>query len=345
MVVREPVWREPVRGRFVAADSLQRSGLEQLQGVRFSPPMSHLTGLEFVAAEPGSATFTLPVTEWLCWLGGAVPGGVLAVLVDAAMGCALQTMLPPQVQYTTAELSMTYLRPLRPGVALRATGRCLHAGSSVGFAITEVRDQDHALLAFCSTRCLIFSSDGDRPSRGGTAPPPLPPETSGGAVGVDPLDPYLRPLSDAAREGMTIPAGSGLETVRSQARGDIPLPPLHHLLGIAPAAAEDATASASMPFGGWLATPFGWPQGGFVALLADLAMALAVQTTMPEGGRFASLDAKVNFVRPVAGDGSPVKALATVQHRGRNLAIAEAELIDSDGRRVALASGSSAILR
>jgi uncharacterized protein (TIGR00369 family) len=125
----------------------------------------------------------------------------------------------------------------------------------------------------------------------------------------------------------------------------VPLPPLHHLLGIQPVRADDQTAAASMPFTGWLATPFGWPQGGFVALLADIAIALAVQTTVPPGGRFASLDCKVNFLRPVAGDGANVEATARVVHRGRTLAIAETELTDSNGRRVALASGSSAILR
>jgi uncharacterized protein (TIGR00369 family) len=99
-----------------------------------------------------------------------------------------------------------------------------------------------------------------------------------------------------------------------------------------------------MPLTGWLATPFGWPQGGFIVLLADLALALATQTTLAKGEGMASVDIKVNFLRPVAGDGSLLEARAKVVHRGRSLTVGTAEILGADGRPVALATGSAALL-
>jgi acyl-coenzyme A thioesterase PaaI-like protein len=46
----------------------------------------------------------------------------------------------------------------------------------------------------------------------------------------------------------------------------------------------------------------------------------------------------------VAADGGLLHARATVVHRGRSLAVATAEIVDDDGRRVALATGSAQIL-
>jgi len=41
-----------------------------------------------------------------------------------------------------------------------------------------------------------------------------------------------------------------------------------------------------------------WPQGGFIVLLADLALAMATQTTLAKGEGMASVDIKVNFLPP-----------------------------------------------
>ena len=132
-------------------------------------------------------------------------------------------------------------------------------------------------------------------------------------------DPYLRPVSGERIDESEFLKRSGVEILHAQIRGELPLPPLHHLLGIVPTEATLGAASCSMPVSGWLATPFGWPQGGFIVLLADLALALATQTTLAAGEGMASVDIKVNFLRPVAGDGSRLEARAKVVHRGRSL--------------------------
>jgi uncharacterized protein (TIGR00369 family) len=78
-------------------------------------------------------------------------------------------------------------------------------------------------------------------------------------------------------------------------------------------------------------------------MLADAALTGAIFTTAPPGTAIASLDLKVNYLRPVLPDDGELLASARVTHRGRRLAAAGSELA-KDGRRVALASGSAMYL-
>ena len=345
MLIREPaLWRDiPVRGDFLDASARDLTGLEALSLVREQPPMGRLTGVRFEGADEGTAAFSLPVSSWFEWSHGSVPGGVLALAADAALGCALQSLLPSHTQYTTAEMSMTYLRPARIGSVVTAHGRALHAGATLGLSAGEVIDGKGRLVGYCTSRLRIFGETAaSAPTRGGTAAPPA--RASGTNGSDEGLDPYLRPVSGERIDQSVFLERSGVEILHAQIRGDLPLPPMHHLLGITPTEATLGAATCAMPLSGWLATPFGWPQGGFIVLLADLALALATQTTLAKGEGMASVDIKVNFLRPVAGDGSVLEARAKVVHRGRSLTVGTAEILGADGRAVALATGSAALL-
>ena len=345
MLIREPaLWRDiPVRGAILNSPARELSGLEALRLVREPPPMGRLTGLTFDGADEGSAAFSLPVSPWFEWSHGGVPGGVLALAADAALGCALQSLLPAHTQYTTAEMSMTYVRPARIGSVITTLGRALYTGRTMGLSTGEVVDGDGKLVAYSTSRMRIFGeADAGAPARGGTAAPPSHPSRH--AEAEDGPDPYLRPVAGERIDQEEFRTRSGVEILHAQIRGELPLPPMHHLLGIVPTEATLGAATCAMPLSGWLATPFGWPQGGFIVVLADLALALATQTTLAKGEGMASVDIKVNFLRPVAGDGSTLEARAKVVHRGRSLTVGTAEILGADGRPVALATGSAALL-
>jgi uncharacterized protein (TIGR00369 family) len=345
MLIREPaLWRDiPVRGEILDSPARELSGIEALRLVRAQPPMGRLTGLTFDGADEGTAAFSLPLSPWFEWSDGGVPGGVLALAADAALGCALQSLLPAHTQYTTAEMSMTYVRPARIGSVITAHGRALYTGRTMGLSTAEVVDGDGKLVAYSTSRMRIFGeAAAGAPARGGTAAPPAP--SSRSAETDDGPDPYLRPVAGERIDEEEFRARSGVEIIHAQIRGDLPLPPMHHLLGIVPTEATLGAASCAMPLSGWLATPFGWPQGGFIVVLADLALALATQTTLAKSEGTASVDIKVNFLRPVAGDGSALEARAKVVHRGRSLTVGTAEVLGADGRPVALATGSAALL-
>ena len=138
---------------------------------------------------------------------------------------------------------------------------------------------------------------------------------------------------------------SGLEIMRALIAGELPAPPLHNLCGIVPFDAEDGRTRWTMPASEWLCTPVaGRLYGGATAFLAGTAIDGAVQTTVPAGTAFASVDLKVYFLRPVAPDGRDLVAEGAVIHRGRTVAIGTSEVFDADGKKVAVATGSALML-
>ena len=113
-----PIWEEPVRGFYTdPGDFVALSGLDVFRRTLESglgPPIRYLFGLVPTASEPGGVTFTMPVTDWLLFPQGVVSGATLGILVDAPLGCAVQTALPPATPFTTAEISFKFLRTVVP---------------------------------------------------------------------------------------------------------------------------------------------------------------------------------------------------------------------------------------
>lgn len=79
-------------------------------------------------------------------------------------------------------------------------------------------------------------------------------------------------------------------------------------------------------------------------MLADAALATAITTVTPAATAMASIDLKVNFLRPGIADGRELLARGTVTHAGRTIAVAHSEVVKADGKRVALATGSALLL-
>ena len=156
-----PIWEEPVRGFYTdPGQFVTLSGLDLLRGMLeagLGPPIRYLFGLAPTSVEPGGVTFTMPVTDWLLFPQGVVSGATLGILVDAPLGCAVQTALPPATPFTTAEISFKFLRTVVPkSGTLTAKGRLIHAGQSTGVSLVEVTDEAGRLLAVTSTRCAIL---------------------------------------------------------------------------------------------------------------------------------------------------------------------------------------------
>jgi uncharacterized protein (TIGR00369 family) len=280
----------------------------------------------------------MPATGWLRNSAGAVAGGVLAIVADAALGCALQSELGPATPYTTSELSMTMLRPVHPdGGIVSANGQRVHRGRSVG--LTEaflIDDQRERLVAHCTSRLAIFPP---------LDPPPVPAELPNVERPTDfDDDPYRRPVEGEVVDQDTWDRLSGLEVIEGQIAGELPLPPISHLTGLAPVEVGEGSITMRLPASGWLNSPARRVQGGAIAMLADAAIAGAIVTTAPAGTAVASIDIKVNFLRPVQADGRDLIAKGRVEHAGRTLAIADAELFNAEGQRVAIATGSSMYL-
>src|SRR5690606_23377837 len=78
---------------------------------------------------------------------GIVHGGVIATLVDVALGVSAATRLPAGYDIVTAQLNMNFLKPARVGDVLTATGTVVHYGARTAVASVRVTNADDMLVA------------------------------------------------------------------------------------------------------------------------------------------------------------------------------------------------------
>jgi uncharacterized protein (TIGR00369 family) len=343
-------WREPVRGGFPEPRLFLSSGIDQLramiQGRCPRPPISRLTGMRLVEVGAGSAAFSMPASPWLLSPQGAIANGVLAVLADGPLGCAVQTALPPSTPFTTSELSLRLVQPARPGGTFTARGRLVHATRGLGLSEVFIQDQDGRLLAHGSSLCFILPPIKPDPAAADEPDPGPPDERAGEAAHADHAgpDPYERATAGEVLPQEVWDRMSGLEVLEAQVASGLPRPPVSHLFGLRPVEVDEGTVTFVLPATEWLCSPLRAAEGGVVAMLADAALASAIQTTVPAGAALAMVDLKVNFLRPARPDGRDLLARGNVVHRGRTMSVANAEVRNADDKPVALATGSAMIL-
>ncbi len=316
---------------------------DMLTGARPRPPISHLTGMHITEVGEGTATFEMPLTDWLCSPQGAISIGPLTIPADAAMGCALQTVMPVATPFATSELSLRLLRPARPGGTVIARGRVIEARRTIALTDVAVFDEDERLLAHGSSLLLI------QPQPAGDGPPPSAPDAPRDSPApvpdTDSPDPYERPAQGEILAQDVWDRLSGIEVLRAQLSGELPMPPIHHLTGLQIASVDPDEVVFEMPATAWLCAPRRERvQGGAVATLAETALSAALQARLPPRTALAPIDLKVNYLRPLAADGRNATARGSGVHAGRRIAVANAEVLNAAGKPVAVATGSAMIL-
>jgi len=87
----------------------------------------------------------------------SVHGGYAAILLDSAMGLAVQTTLAKGFGYTTLEFKISFVRGMSKDTGtVRTEGRVLNAGRRVATAEARITDAKGRLLAHATTTCLVF---------------------------------------------------------------------------------------------------------------------------------------------------------------------------------------------
>ena len=137
------------------------SGLDFLRRM-FSGELPHATMMQQVgftrgSADPGVVVFqAIPGPQHYNPIG-SVHGGFAATLLDSAMGCAVQSMLPAGSSYTTLEFKVSLIKAITADTGeVRAEGRALNVGRRVGTAEGRLLDDKGRLLAHATTTCLVF---------------------------------------------------------------------------------------------------------------------------------------------------------------------------------------------
>lgn len=119
-------------------------------------PISRRMGLQVEAGNPGEATVHLPVDESMHNPMGAVHGGVIALLADAAMGIAFGRTLDDQSSFATIEMKVSYLRPVK-STTLTCRAQLVSRGLRVGFVECIIEDARRKEIARASCTCTINS--------------------------------------------------------------------------------------------------------------------------------------------------------------------------------------------
>ncbi|ATL70084.1 PaaI family thioesterase [Nocardia terpenica] len=152
-------WYDPVATARVGATM---SGLEYLRAVAEgelpnAPISATLGGMTAFTVSEGEVAFTCVPDESVYNPIGTVHGGVVCTLLDSAVGCAVHTLLPPGVGYSSVELKVSYLRPIHASTGpVHVRGWVTKPGRRIAFAEGDVRDSGGKLLATASSSLLVF---------------------------------------------------------------------------------------------------------------------------------------------------------------------------------------------
>lgn len=142
----------------------------------------------------------------------------------------------------------------------------------------------------------------------------------------------------------TIAGYSGLEFLQAIFSGELPHPPIGETLGFLPVHAEHGRVIFQGTPTADHYNPIGSVHGGWAATLLDSCVGCAVQSTLPLGKGYTTLELKVNYVRALTPDTGPVRAEGWIIHAGGRVATAEGQLRDAAGRLYAHASTTCMIM-
>jgi uncharacterized protein (TIGR00369 family) len=150
------------------------------------------------------------------------------------------------------------------------------------------------------------------------------------------VDAFTRNETDRMTLAETRRSLSGIEFFRKMMAGELPRPPMLELLDIRLAEVEEGrvvfTALADERF----YNGTGVAHGGFAATLLDTALGCSINSAMPAGRRFTTLELKVNLTRPLTREAGIVRCEARVVHVGGRTAVSEGRIVDQNGKLYAL---------
>jgi len=145
---------------------------------------------------------------------------------------------------------------------------------------------------------------------------------------------------DPALGAAAMPSMSGLEYLHAMMGKKLPPPPMGELLNMTLVEAAPGTATFTCQPDESHYNPIGSVHGGLLCTLLDSALGCAVQTTLPKGQGYTSIEIKVNYLRSVQADSGPLTCVGVVSKPGNRVAFADGTVTDAKGKLVATATGS-----
>jgi uncharacterized protein (TIGR00369 family) len=122
------------------------------------PPIATLLGFHLTSIEPGQAIFEFEATERHANPMGTLHGGILCTIADSAMGMAYASLLEAGESFTTLEMKINFLKPVWQA-RLRAIGRVIKNGRSIGLVECDILDEQDTLIAHAISTCMTLRGE------------------------------------------------------------------------------------------------------------------------------------------------------------------------------------------
>lgn len=122
-------------------------------------PFGSLLGIELQSMGGGESRWTMEAGLEHANPMGTLHGGVLCDLGDAALSTAYMSTLDDDELFTTVDLTIHFLRPVRTN-RLEATGEVIHQGRSIGVSQCDIWNEDGERVARLSGTCMTLGKAG-----------------------------------------------------------------------------------------------------------------------------------------------------------------------------------------
>ena len=162
------------------------------------------------------------------------------------------------------------------------------------------------------------------------------------------MNDYPKVWEEPVRGGYPDPSAlalSGLDRMRAMVKGQIPNPPISHLIGMRPVEAGVGTCTFLTPASECLQAGTGHYAGGVGALVSDAALGCAVLTGVPPWSVISTSQLSLSFLRPAGPWSGRLSARGKLVHTTSTVGLSEVHVEDGEGRLIAHGSSRCFIQR
>lgn len=128
---------------------------------------------------------------------------------------------------------------------------------------------------------------------------------------------------------------SGLEFLQAVFLKGGPRPPIGQIMNFGGSEVEFGRVMFEGNPSAAFYNPIGTVHGGYALTMLDSCMSCAVQSTLPKGMGYTTVEVKVNFVKAMTDATGTIRAEGKIITTGRRVATAEGRILDKDGKLIA----------
>jgi uncharacterized protein (TIGR00369 family) len=133
----------------------------EVRGEAPPAPSATLIGFTLTSIQPGRAVIEFEATARHANPQGTLFGGILSAIADAAMGMAYASTLEEGETFTSLEMKVNFLKPIW-NARLRAVGRVVKGGRTIGLIECDVTDEQEGLVARATSTCMTLRGEQAR---------------------------------------------------------------------------------------------------------------------------------------------------------------------------------------